>query len=193
MPTKTSICNLAVSWVAGTRITDVDLDKSDEAQICRDNYADAVKATLEERAWTFATKRYRWTPLAAAPEWGYAKQFQIPTDVLVVREVHENDNYANGANDVDWRREEDRVLCDLDVIYVKATKNITDESKFSGLFVQTVAAKLAAYMSIPIAESRTLQADMWALYNDFLGRAASVDGMQGKNDRIRSRSLTKVR
>ena len=193
MPTKTSICNLAVSWVAGNRITDVDLDNSKEAQICRDNYSDTLKAVLEERAWTFATKRYKWTPLAETPTWGYSKAFQIPSSVLVIKEVHQNSTLANGANDIDWRREEDKILCDLEEIYVKVIVNITDENKFSGQFVQAVAARLAAIMAIPVAESRALQTDMWNLYDSFLGRAGSIDGMQGKNDRTRSNQFIRVR
>jgi hypothetical protein len=193
MPTKTSICNLAVSWVAGNRIVNIGSDDSSEAQICRDNYEDTVKAVLEERAWTFATKRYKWTPLASGPAWGYDYAFQIPSNVLTIREVHENDTYANGANDVDWRREEDKIVCNLEEVYVKVTVNVTDENKFSAQFVQAVAARLAAIMAIPIAESRALQSDMWNLYNNLLVRAGSVDGMQGKNDRISSNQYKKVR
>jgi len=189
---EVSICNLSLSWLAGNLITSLD-DETNEAKICKANYDQARDAVLEDRAWTFATTRYRWTPLTATPTFGYAYAFLIDPEVLRVLEVRDDDGKANGATYLDWRREENHIVCDVDVIYVKAIKRIVDTSRFPPAFVQCLAARIAADIAITLTESRSIQQDMWNLYMKKLDDAMATDGSQGKTDIIESRVLTRVR
>jgi hypothetical protein len=72
-------------------------------------------------------------------------------------------------------------------------KQVTDTAKFSPLFVQALAARIAADAAIPMTENRQLQVDMWGLYGDKLREAAARDGQQGTNDVITQQRLTSVR
>jgi len=190
---EVSICNQALSWLAGNLITSLD-DDTNEAKLCKANYDNARDAVLEDRAWTFATTRYRWTPLASAPAFGYSHAFLIDPEVLRILEVRETDtNKANGANNMDWRREGNTIVCNEDTIYVKALRRIVDTSKYPPAFVQCLAARIAAEIAIPLTESRGYQQDMWNLYFSKLETAAATDGMQGSTDIIESRRLTGVR
>lgn len=189
---EVSICNLSLSWLAGELITSLD-DDTNEAKICKANYDQARDAVLEDRAWTFATARYRWTPLTATPTFGYAYAFLIDPEVLRVLEVRDNDDKANGATYLDWRREENHIVCDVSAIYVKAIKRIVDTSRFPPAFVQCLAARIAADIAITMTESRSIQQDMWNLYMKKLDDAMATDGSQGKTDIIESRILTRVR
>ena len=189
---EVTICNLALSWLAGNLIISLD-DDINEAKLCKANYELSRDAVLEAMAWTFATKRYRLTPETVAPAWGYAQQFTIPADVITLLEVSGNADEPNGANDLDWRREGNLILCDVDVVYVKALFKQTDPIRFPPNFVQALAARIAAEICIPLTESESLMKAMEGKYKDRLLIAAGTDGIQGKVDVVDSRILTGVR
>jgi hypothetical protein len=194
MATEVSICNLALSWLAGNLIISLN-DETVEAQLCNANYISSRDAVLEDRAWTFATQRYRWTPLSESPVYGYGYAFMIEPEVIRVLEVRDNDDpyNPNGANSLDWRRESNAILANASVIYVKALRRVVDTSKYPPSFVMALAARLAADICIPLTESRQMQQDMWNLYMKKLDDAMATDGMQGSTDIIESRKLTGIR
>lgn len=189
---EVTICNLALSWLAGNLIISLN-DEGVEAQLCKANYELSRDAVLEAMAWTFATKRYRLTPESNAPAWGYAFQFTIPSDVITVLEVTNIGDTPNGANDLDWRREGNLILCDADVVYIKAIFRQEDPIRYPPNFIQAVAARLAAEIAVPLTESMQLMTMMEGKYKDRLLIAAGTDGIQGKVDVIDSRKLTGVR
>ena len=189
---EVTICNLALSWLAGNLIISLD-DDNTEAKLCKANFELSRDAVLEAMAWTFATKRYRLTPETDTPAWGYSQQFTIPSDVITLLEVTANADTPNGANDLDWRREGNLILCDVDVVYVKALFKQTDPARFPPNFAQAVAARLATEIAIPLTESVSLMTTMEGKYKDRLLIAAGTDGIQGKTDVIQSRKLTNVR
>lgn len=189
---EVTICNLALSWLAGNLIISID-DDINEAKLCKANYELSRDAVLESMAWTFATKRYSLTPEIITPSWGYAYQFTIPADVITVLEVTAEKDSPNGANGLDWRREGNLILCDATNIYIKTIFRQTDTARFPPNFVQAVAARLAAEIAVPLTESQQLMMAMEGKYKDRLFIAAGSDGIQGKVDVINSRHLTGVR
>jgi hypothetical protein len=189
---EVTICNLALSWLAGNLIISID-DDINEARLCKANYELSRDAVLETIAWTFATKRYALTPEVAAPAWGYNYQFTIPADIITLLDVTANSDTPNGANDLDWRREGNLILCDASKVYVKATFKQIDPARYPPNFVQAVAARLATEIAIPLTESSELMRLMEGKYKDRLLIAAGTDGTQGKVDVIDSRHLTGVR
>lgn len=189
---EVSISNLALSWLAGNLIISLD-DPINEARLCKANYELSRDAVLEAMAWTFATKRYRLTPETNSPAWGYEFQFTIPAEIITVLDVTNQPDSPNGANDLDWRREGNLIVCDANPIYIKAIYREVDPARYPPNFIQAVAARLAAEISIPLTESIQMMNNMEMKYKDRLMIAASTDGMQGKVDVIDSRKLTGVR
>lgn len=186
---EVSICNQAIGWVGGDRIISFS-DGTAEANLCADNYDSIRKAVLEAAEWHFATARVVPAKSSIAPAYGYASAFPIPTDNIRILTVSST---VDDENDVDWVIEGDSILCDYDVIYVRYIKNIDDPAKFSASFVQALASRLGAEFAIPIAKSRSLQADMWKLYERKVGEASNLSGMQGKSKGIKSSWLKKAR
>jgi len=186
---EVSICNLAISWLAGNLIISLD-DEIVEAQLCKANYELARDAVLESIAWTFATKRYYLTPELDVPAWGYAKQFTIPAEVITVLEVTDDSTSPNGSNGLDWRRESNRILCDSDAIYIKAIYKEEDPARYPPNFVQAVAARLASEIAIPLTESMEMMITMESKFKDRLVMAGVTDGVQGKSDVFQSTVLT---
>lgn len=193
MASQVGICNQAITKVGGTQIVSID-DAIQEAQICKTIYEDIRDYVLEDADWTFATKRYLLTPEVDTPAWGYAHQFTILPEVIRIINCADNADELNGESDLDWRREENLILCDVSTnLYMKGIRKVTDEAKFSSGFIQAFAYKLASNLAIPIAGSRTLQADMETLYNKHLESAIANDGRQGRSDRIKSNRYRRVR
>lgn len=193
MPSQVGICNQAINLVGGTQIVNID-DEIKEATTCKVMYDDIRDLVLEDADWTFATKRYLLTPEAETPAWGYMFQFTVLPEILRVINASDNIDRLNGDSDLDWRREDNLILCDISTnLYIKAVRQITSESRFSAGFVQAFVYKLASNLAIPIAGSRTLHDKMEALYIKYRDIAAANDGRQGRTDRINSSRYRKVR
>ena len=191
---KTEVCNLAVSWLGGKRITSIDDDTTIEARLCRANYDLSRQAVLEEREWTFAVKRAQLTPLAETPLFGYNYKFLLPPDLLVLINAydprHSNLKAPPGASHV---REENNIFADTAEINIKYISDLENTNRFSGLFTQAVAAHIAANIAVALTENAKQQERMIIMYEDKLNRAITSDSLQGSNERIETSQLEKSR
>ena len=187
MPSEVSICNQAIGWLGGNLITSLG-DETTEAILCNANYASLRDAVLEEGKWTFATRRLKLVQSGTDPEYGYSHRFAIPTEVLSVISATPHREQKNSTDNFDWRREEEYILCDVDVLYAKCIVRITDPQRFSSMFVQALAARMAADLAAPLTESTTKEEKMTIKYERAINKALAIDGMQGKSDRIKSNS-----
>lgn len=192
MVSEVSICNQALSWVGQSEITSLDQNNKG-AEWCRNNYPFIRDAVLQERTWTFATVRATSTT-ADLDAWGGMYVHTLEDEWLSVFRVYRASNLAGQMiPDDSWRMEEGKIVSNQSTVYYWGLKQITDTGKFPPVFVQALAARLAAEMAIAITKNRQLQADMWALYGDKLREAAARDGQQGANDVITQTRLVNAR
>jgi hypothetical protein len=202
---EVAICNQALGWIGGSLIISLD-DQSVEAKLCKANYAELRDTVLEEREWTFAIKRAEPAKLAMPPAYGFDAAFQLPSDCLRVLQVSRagSDVLGGGtgrsstmqgrAQEIEWLREGSAIVANhANQIYIRYISRIVDTTKFSPMFGQALAARIAMDLAIPIAQSAKLQMDMAQMYGEKMQLAASSDGMQGRSYRTRSDSLTVVR
>ena len=211
MTTEVSICNQAISWLGGKRIISLD-DETTEARLCKANYAHLRDVVLELKAWTFAVKRVKFAKLAEPPIYGFSAAFAIPTEILTVLQVSRfnapgeggiasttspgpsRESTRNGEEQrIIWQREGDTIVCDEGAIVGRCIQRVIDPSKFSPGFVQTLAARLAREIALPLTRSNTLEDKMVKKYDDALSDGAVTDGLQGRSNKIRSDALTRVR
>ena len=186
---EVAICNQALSWLGESPITSLD-DPTKAAALCKANYAELRDAVLEESDWTFAKKRRSLPASATAPAYGYGKAYPLPGEclhVLSVNEIRQGD--PRGA----WIVEDREILTNDSSCRAIYIKRLTDTGKFSSLFKQALAARLAAELAIPLTASRSLQAQHFQLYEEKRSKAAGRDGQQGKSKRIRSRWMENAR
>ena len=197
MVSSTSICNQALSWLAVDPIISLE-DDSNTAQWCRLNYPFLRDAVLEERMWTFATDRAVST-VADKDAWGDMYVHPLPISWQSVyrcyRTVNKAGSLGHAANITSegWVVEGGNVLSYDSTIYLWGVMRITDTGAFSSLFVQALAARIAADACMPFTENQKLQRDMWELFNGKLREAAARDGQQGSNDVIQSNTLIDAR
>lgn len=189
MASTVEICNLALGWLGCNLIISID-DDTVEASLCKVNFPLLRDAVLEARAWTFASKRTTLPPtvggVPAEEVFGYASRFTLPSDCIRVLMAGSTPNFYDRLF---WEKENDEILANVGILYIKYVWRITDPTKFSSSFVQALAARLASDLCIPLTENRNLQADMWTLYQNKLADAAATDGMQGKQQRLVSDAL----
>lgn len=195
---EVSICNQALSWLGQSPIISLD-DQNTTAELCRINYPQLRDALLELRPWTFAVARHKseTTELmqsnncAEYTGWGEGYAHVVPNDWLLVYRVYRNITNAYGpstywdyGDDANWTREGDYVVASDAVVYMYGLRRITDPGKFSLLFVQALAARLAADLALPITQNAQLHQTMEVLYENKLTDAAARDGAQGRNEQI---------
>ena len=109
---QTQICNLALGWLGQTLLTSIN-DPGTAARLCRDNFAGARDAVLEDHAWVFANARRKLSPDLIPPEFGFSQRFKIPADNIRILEVNETDRADNATT---WAREGDYILANVELI-----------------------------------------------------------------------------
>lgn len=190
---KTEICNLAVGWLGGKRMTSVDDDASLEARLCRANYDLSRQAVLEEREWTFAVKRIQLTPLAVEPVFGYKYKFLVPSDLLRVIGVYDPLDQRVAPVGIPYTKEENNILADLQSINIKYMMNLENTNRFPGLFTQALASHIASNIAISLTENNSQFEKMRIMYEDNLNRATTSDSLQGSNEHTETSQLENVR
>lgn len=198
MTERVDIANLALSWLGEEDITSLE-DDLERARQMRVNYIPARDATLEAHEWSFAIKRFKPGANQTGPEYGAAYAFEIPPDCLRVIACDPNDGTSqisapiNSLEQIDWVMEGRQIITNEAVIYCRGIFRVTQEGKFPPLFVHALAAKLAYLTALNLTASAEIQANMLALYQQFITEAKTRDGLQGRSRRIRNRSLLKAR
>jgi hypothetical protein len=192
MVSEVSICNQALGWLGQNPIASLN-DQSHRAQLCRDNYPHLRDTVLESRMWTFARARHL-SETTDRDAWDSSYTHSMPNNWLkawrVYRSILSN---GNKIPDETWWMEQRLILSQHPKVYIQGSERITDTSKFSSMFSQALAARIAADLCIPITENRLLQADMWQLYNDKLEEAKTRDNQQGIAENFRSDTLITAR
>jgi hypothetical protein len=186
---EVSIANQALTWLGQKPILSFS-DQSTTAEWMVNNYEHIRNAVLEERMWTFATVRAK-SDSMEKDAWNNLFKHAIPLNWLGVFRVYTEAD--TNMPDKSWRLEGSSVLSRESTIYMWGLFRLEDTTKFSPMFVQALAARLAADACIPFTENAELQQDMWSLYAAKLEAAAARDGQQGANDKIKSTVLTGAR
>jgi len=201
MATKIEIVNIALSLLSANTITSLG-DDSDEARLATVHYGPALDATLESQEFSFARKRFIPALNATAPLFGWGRAFDIPSEILRVVSCDRINlppgNFTPGdvsyqPESVDYIIENRQILTNEGKIYARGIERVTQEGKFSPLFVHALAAKLAMLMAIPLTQSNQVATNMAGIYTVFMKEAKTRDGIQSPSKRIRQRSLLQAR
>jgi hypothetical protein len=194
MPSEVSICNVALGWLGQSPISSLS-DANVTAQLCSDNYDEARMAVLEEGAWGFAQRKFilQNAVVPTADMWGQGKSyFLLPGDILKVREAYSSSSMP-GDPLKGWTVEGRHLESSWGKVYCLGTTNITDPKLMDAAFRTALSARLAADLCIPITQSQTLAADMWAMYEDKLSRATVIDASQSRRYAVGGGRISKSR
>ena len=192
MASEVDICNQALSWLGANQIVSLD-DGTTESILCKANYAALRDDVLEKLPWTFAVNRLQLALQVEAPLFGYTNKFLIPSTVIRVLNAYNNSFFKNEATIFEWRKEGQFIVADNDVVYVRVIEQVIDPSAFTPAFRQTLAARIASELAMPLVQSEKLMVTMENKYMSRLQDAATQDGMVGKSDRFDATRLINAR
>jgi hypothetical protein len=172
------ICNRALDYLGQSPITSLE-DNSKAANACRRGYPLSRDYVLRSYPWNSAVRRARLAALATAPEWGFARQFQLPVDCLRV---------IDSEGDLDgevWRREGNLLLTDaaapLNIRYVAA---ITDPAQMDSMLTECIAAHLASALAFAVQGSNETQQRAFATFQGIIRQAQAMDARESSQDEV---------
>lgn len=175
---EVDVCNSALTLFGETTILSINPpDGSLAAALCAQHYHKQRNAALRAFPWGFAMKRAALNQLAAAPAWGFAKQYQIPVDCLRIWKIEHTLR-------TDWKREGDKLLTDVDGVNALYISKVTDTNAFDSLFIDALVARLAATLCIALSAKKTTAEMLWVLYKSKIEEAEEIDSQEGEPEEI---------
>lgn len=148
MASQIQICNMALRHAAvGTRISNLDTDRSAEAQALRDFYDIALRDVLREYAWPFAVKMQALALVEEDPndEWAYS--YSYPTDcqrfLRILSGLRNDARSTRVPYKFAYGEQGQIIYCDVEDAEAEYVMYVDDESRFSSDFVIAMSYKLA--------------------------------------------------
>lgn len=177
MPSLVEVANLALALVGEERVTSLAADTSKAARLC-DAFMTGVRDTcLVAHPWNFACQRAELPALVDTPIFGWEYAYQVPTDCLRVLRLDSSDPHEP------WAREAGSILCNLAApLGIRYIARVSDSGAWSPLFVELVAATLAARLAVPLSASQQTRAALAEERARILREARSVDAAEGTPD-----------
>jgi hypothetical protein len=151
-------------------------ENSEAARAANVIYEQVRDATLRDHIWNFAVKRVQLAQDVAAPAFEYSYQYALPADCLRVLQMQEKTMV--------YKIEGRKLLTDEGTAKIIYLSRVSDPNEFDAMFVEALSARLAAELSIPLAERSTLYQNMMEVYRMKITDARSIDGQESGEPNI---------
>lgn len=175
MASDIEIANFALSKLGERSITAF-TDDSPQARLVNLTYSNLRDALLREHAWNFAMRRASLAASGTTPDWGYSYAYDLPSDPDFCLRVWSVDN----PYEYEWKVEARQVVTDLGApLKIRYISRVADSAQFDPMFVDTMAAYLAAEWAEKITGTASMRQQMVELYVAKLTQARSSDGQEG--------------
>lgn len=184
MATKTSICNIALTNIsAKNQISNIETDTSTEAKTCRVYYEDALKFTLADLDWGFATARIALSLLAetAPSDWDFT--YVYPNNCIRARQLFtgvrrrgiEQIPFEVGLNSDGTIKV---IYADQGNAVLLYTANITDPNLFPPAFVMLLSSYLSKLIAYPLSKKTSIKNDAEKAYKEMRAQASAIDASE---------------
>lgn len=175
MPSKTDIANFALEKISQPVIDSIENTSDINAKRCKRHFDQAVKEVGQRIPWGCLTK---WADLTASGtppfKWGYG--YALPANFLRVNQFNRLDVYEQFS---DYFQTDDRYLyTDADTAQIEYNEFHTDTGRYTPLFVEAVACKLALKIAPSILGSGGDMPALTNMYDIAIGQASQVEGNQ---------------
>jgi len=170
--TKTEIANIALAKFREGRITNIESNSDSVAVVMNDQYDHALELLLEEHRWNFASTRVTLTQLSDAPPFGWDYQYQLPADLIRLKDVNGEDVEASSKL---FSLEGNALLTNDDTVTITYVAKITDVNLFSPSFVECLALKLASITCGRLTGDTELAIMLDRQYNQALSKSIHND------------------
>lgn len=176
MASAVQICNLALSKIGEEQITSL-TDNSKAARRCNLVYEPMRDVVLRSHLWNFAVKRVALAASGDAPAYEYTTKFALPTDFLRLIDT-------NMLDSSEYKVEGRFILAHASTLAIRYIARIADPNEFDWLFIEALAARMAAELAVSLTDNRQLSVDLFNLYQGKIAEARSIDAQEGSPDNI---------
>jgi len=188
MASEVDIANRALSMLGEARITSL-LDNNKPARAMNARYEMLRDAELAAYAWRFAVTRVQLAASTDVPEWGYSTIYDRPVGDLrpikiggdfiypgAIGVMYESSGYIPDGTpwDIIGGRIHTNIGAPLDYEYVA---QITDAGSFDQLFVEALAARLAADAAEELTQSNSKKEAALFTYKKALSEARRINSL----------------
>lgn len=179
MISEVGICNIALSRL-GDDATVASIDPpegSAQSEHCARFYPVARDSLLEMHAWGFATRRAQ-LALVSSPTWNWQYAYAAPNGALKMLSVLPVTAASDSASEA-FEVESDSsgaiiIRTNLESATLKYTARVEDTTRFSPLFVDSLAWLLASYLAGPVIKGDVGAQMARACYQSFYATMAQA-------------------
>jgi len=169
MTSKVEIVNSALITL-GANVINSFTDDTTESIAANVKWNIALRATLREYPWKFATKRSTSLARTASdPAFNYKYQYTLPSDCLRVIKVNE---------DFDFKVEGRNIITDKEDCYIQYVYFNEDTALWDASFTELMVAKMAYELAYTLPRSGGMVDRMYNLYQKQLIEARDADSSE---------------
>lgn len=180
--TSTDICNNALIRIGAKAVTSIDDDNAPNAVLCRRLYEITRDEILRSHPWSFALSRAILVQDASVPAFGFDYRYHLPSgENYCLRVIRVNDGRDN------YKIEGRYLLTDISPVNLIYVKQVTVESDFDSLFIESLILKLGAKLSTSIRQEPSLTQALMGEYRLVIANAKTISAIES------SYSLTDLR
>jgi hypothetical protein len=170
------VCNLALGFIKGGRITAFD-GSSEEARQCELFYTASRDQVFEEHNWNCLKNRTVLSPDATPPAYGYTNRFLLPADPYCLRVISVAD--ASLTVITDYVIEGRYILANTTQINLEYVGLSTDVTIYSATLTVCIARRLSANMAFALTGSSSAVQLAEDQYRKTIDQARSLDSSNG--------------
>lgn len=178
MVSEVEICNAALLKVGDENTISALGEDGREGETLALVYPQTRDLLLASHPWNFAIGRSNLSKDAVSPAFGFSNQFLLPGDLLRALGLY-------GTSEP-WKVEGDRLLTDAGTAKLIYIKKVTDTGKFSPLFTEALATRIAAEIAEVITGSQEKAQKLFQEFQIKFREAKRRDGQEGTPDNIQS-------
>ena len=145
-------------------------EDSEAARAANLIYEQVRDACIRDHVWNFAVNRVELAQNSGAPAFGFAYQYNVPSDCLRVLQMENMDMF--------YKIEGGKLLTDEGTAKILYLARVEDVNLFDAMFVEALSARLAAELSVTLSESNTLYSNMMEMYQRKVADARSMDAQE---------------
>lgn len=158
MASQVEIANRALTKLGAARIISFG-DDNKQARAVTSMFDILRDAELRAHCWSFSVKRASLPTLTTTPDWGFAYEYQIPSDCLRIIQVNDvypgpsMDDYRN-ASTAEYAIEGNKILANFAApLKIRYVSRVAETPKWDATFAEAFACRLAMELAEDLTQS----------------------------------------
>lgn len=180
MPSKTQICNFALTDIGEKTISDFDTPTDENGRLCSLLYDQITDECTVRYNWKCAKHRKAVSADGTDPDFEYEAQYSLPTNPYCLRVLKV---MVEETELTDWIREGRKILTsgadpDSDEVQLVYLKRITDPAEYDPYLVKYIYKSLAEAIALRRSKSNQIINRIKVEISEILQEARSVNAME---------------